>query len=43
LNWMLFNSFIGLIFSGAMPQMLLRSAVDIYILFMVSILRESNS
>jgi len=33
LNWIFFNSFIGLIFSGAMPQMLLRSGIDIAVLF----------
>ncbi len=36
-NWILFNSFIGLIFSGAMPQMLLRSSIDTAILFMTLI------
>jgi len=33
LNWIFFNSFIGLIFSGVMPQMLLRSNIDIAVLF----------
>ncbi len=33
-NWILFNSFIGLIFSGVMPQMLLRSSIDTAVLFL---------
>jgi len=33
-NWIIFNSFIGLIFSGAMPQMLLRSSIDTAVLFL---------
>ena len=33
LNWIFFNSFIGLIFSGVMPQMLLRSSIDTAVLF----------
>ncbi len=32
-NWVLFNSFIGLLFSGAMPQMLLRSGLDTAVVF----------
>lgn len=38
LNWMIFNSFIGLIMKGAMFQMILRSGLDIAVLFLVSIL-----
>lgn len=34
INWIIFNSFIGLIFSGAMPQMLLRSSIDTAVLFL---------
>lgn len=37
-NWILFNSFIGLIFSGVMPQMLLRSGLDTTAMFLTSIL-----
>jgi hypothetical protein len=37
-NWILFNSFIGLIFSGVMPQMLLRSGIDTTVVFLTSIL-----
>ncbi len=33
-NWIIFNSFIGLIFSGYMSQMLLRSGIDVAILFL---------
>ncbi|MCL2764668.1 MAG: hypothetical protein FWD40_05245 [Treponema sp.] len=33
INWIIFNSFIGLIFKGVMPQMLLRSTVDIVVLY----------
>ncbi|WP_028306874.1 hypothetical protein [Desulfitibacter alkalitolerans] len=36
-NWIIFNSFIGLIFSGAMPQMLLRSGIDTGMFFLSSI------
>lgn len=32
-NWIIFNSFIGLIFSGVMPQMLLRSGIDVAVFF----------
>lgn len=35
-NWMIFNSFIGLIMKGAMPQMLLRSGLDVAVLFLAS-------
>ena len=33
INWMLFNSFIGLIFSESMYQMLLRSGMDMAVFF----------
>jgi len=36
-NWMLFNSFIGMLFSGAMPQMLLRSGLDTAVVFVASV------
>lgn len=36
-NWIIFNSFIGLIFSGVMLQMLLRSGIDAAILFLACI------
>lgn len=36
-NWIIFNSFIGLILSGFMSQMLLRSGIDVAILFLSSI------
>lgn len=36
LNWILFNSFMGLIMKGAMPQALLRSGLDVIILFIAS-------
>lgn len=36
-NWMLFNSFIGLLFSGVMPQMLLRSGLDTAVAFVASV------
>lgn len=34
LNWIVFNSFIGLIFSGVMSQMLLRSGIDVAVFFL---------
>lgn len=37
INWIIFNSFIGLIFSGVMTKMLLRSGLDIVVLFLSSI------
>ncbi|TVR90165.1 MAG: hypothetical protein EA416_11650 [Trueperaceae bacterium] len=37
INWLLFNSFIGLLFSGVMPQMLLRSGLDTAVVFVASI------
>lgn len=36
-NWMIFNSFIGMIFSGYLAQTLLRSGIDVIVLFLVSI------
>jgi hypothetical protein len=36
-DWMLFNSFIGMLFSGAMPQMLLRSGLDTAVVFVASV------
>lgn len=38
INWILFNSFIGLIFSGVLYQMLLRSGLDIVVFFITSII-----
>ncbi|MEN6349699.1 MAG: hypothetical protein ABFD08_09940 [Syntrophomonas sp.] len=35
-NWIIFNSFIGLIMKGAMPEVLLRSGVDVVVLFIAS-------
>lgn len=37
LNWIIFNTFIGLIFSGIIQQMLLRSCIDVLIIFLTSI------
>lgn len=39
-NWIIFNSFIGLIFSGVMPQMFLRSGIDIAAFFVSSIILQ---
>jgi len=36
-NWMIFNSFIGLIMKGAMSQMLLRSGLDVVVVFLASV------
>lgn len=36
MNWIIFNSFIGLIMEGAMSQMLLRSGLDVAVLFAAS-------
>ncbi|MDP4094272.1 MAG: hypothetical protein Q8920_13030 [Bacillota bacterium] len=36
LNWIIFNSFIGLIMKGTMPQSLLRSGLDSIVLFIAS-------
>ncbi len=38
LNWMIYNSFIGMIFSDTMPQMLLRSGLDVLALAITSML-----
>jgi hypothetical protein len=43
LNWIIFNSFIGLIFAGAMPQMLLRSGIDVATLFLTTALLNKHS
>ena len=37
-NWIIFNSFIGLIFKDAMFEMLLRSGLDVLILFIASMI-----
>lgn len=34
INWIIFNSFIGLIFSGFMSQMLFRSSIDVALFFL---------
>jgi len=39
-NWMIFNSFIGLILKGAMLQMILRSGLDVAVLALASIIVE---
>lgn len=36
LNWMIFNSFIGLIMKGTMSDVLLRSGLDVIVLFIAS-------
>ena len=36
LNWIIFNSFMGLILKNTMPQMLLRSGLDVLVLFIDS-------
>ncbi len=36
-NWILFNSFIGMLFGDVMPQMLLRSGLDTSVLFVTSV------
>ncbi|MCD8511730.1 MAG: hypothetical protein LRY73_19010 [Bacillus sp. (in: Bacteria)] len=38
INWILFNSFIGFIFSGVLYEMLLRSGVDIAVFFIASLM-----
>lgn len=38
INWILFNSFIGLIFKGAMQQMLLRTGIDIVVFYVTIII-----
>ncbi len=42
LNWIIYNSFIGMIFSGAMGDMLLRSGLDVFALAMASIVINRN-
>jgi hypothetical protein len=39
-NWIIFNSFIGLIFKGVMPQMITRSVIDISVLYVIAIILE---
>jgi len=41
-NWMIFNCFMGLIIKGAMPQILLRSGLDIAVLFIASTIIEKS-
>ena len=38
LNWIIFNSFIGLIFKDAMFEMLIRSGLDVLILLIASVI-----
>jgi len=40
LNWTIFNSFMGLIIKGIMPQMLLRSGLDVVGLFLILIVLQ---
>jgi hypothetical protein len=40
LNWIIFNSFIGLIFKGVMPQMILRSIIDTFVLYVIVMILE---
>lgn len=40
-NWIIFNSFIGLILSSFMPQALLRSGIDVTIFFLTSIIMNN--
>lgn len=40
LNWIIFNSFMGLILKNTMPQMLLRSGLDVMVLFIDSYIIE---
>ena len=42
MNWMIFNCFIGLIMKGAMPQTLLRSGLDVVVLFLASLIIEKQ-
>jgi len=42
LNWIIFNSFIGLIFKGVMPQMFIRSVIDIFIFYVIVMLLEKQ-
>jgi hypothetical protein len=43
LNWIIFNIFIGLIFAGVMPQMFLRSGVDVAVLFTTTALLNKHT
>lgn len=38
INWMIFNSFIGMIFAGTILQVLLRSGIDVAVIFIATIL-----
>jgi hypothetical protein len=38
INWIVFNSFIGMIFSGTILQMLLRSGIDVAVIFITTII-----
>lgn len=40
LNWIIFNSFIGLIFKGVIPQMIIRSIIDIFVVYVIAIILE---
>ena len=40
INWVIFNSFIGLILDGVMPQMFLRSGIDVIILLIACCVTE---
>lgn len=42
-NWMIFNSFIGLIMKGAMLQMILRSGLDVAVLLLVCLWLNNNT
>lgn len=41
-NWILFNSFIGFIMSGTIGQMILRSSIDVLVLFIVSLVFDNK-
>jgi len=41
LNWIIFNSFMGFIVKGIMTQMLLRSGLDVLVLFLILIVLEN--
>lgn len=40
LNWILFNSFIGMILADTILKMLLRSGIDVFVLFLVTFFRD---
>lgn len=42
-NWIIFNFFIGLIMNGAIPQVILRSGLDVMMLFIASTLITKKS